>query len=175
MRSSNPSRNAHERNKQLPRERSRHGESTIIANLILFIAVMGMASATVFVFKSMMDESTSAAAEEKDRTVGVMRTDFVIPSATYSAGQILIYAKNTGRQSFDPEDMDIYIDGLRIPRNSSNRTIAVVPDTDLYNIGTWDNGEDLEIVVFNTYSVPATHSVALYAPNGVKTENVFSS
>lgn len=172
MRSNNTSRHAH--GSSILRN-TRRGESTIIANLILFIAVMSMAGATVVVFKNMMEQGTTAATEEKDRSVGVMRTDFVIPSATYSAGTVTAYVKNTGRQSFDPEDMDVYLDGVRIPRDPSNRTVSVTSDSDTYNAGVWDNGEDLEFLIAYTYVAPASHTITVYSPNGVRSEGIFSS
>lgn len=155
--------------------RKRRGESTIIANLILFISVMGMAATVVAVFKTMLDDSTSAAAREKQRAVNVMQTSFTIPSASYSAGTVFVYVKNTGDASFDPDDMDIYLDGIRIPRNATNRTVQVTADTDLSDVGTWDPGEELEFNVFITYPVPASHDVTVYSSNGVSAENIFSS
>jgi archaellum component FlaG (FlaF/FlaG flagellin family) len=155
--------------------RSRKGESTIIASLILFVAVMGMAGATVFVFKSMADENTQAANAESDRTVNVMKTSFTVSSASYDNGVVYVYVKNTGKAQFDPDDLDIYIDGMRIPRTTANRTVGVSSDTDLINTGVWDETEELEFNVFRTYSVPETHTVYVYTPNGVKAERVFSS
>ena len=172
MRRNNPSRHAHGSNIL---RTSRRGESTIIANLILFIAVMGMAGATVVVFKNMMEQGTTAAVEEKDRSVGVMRTDFTIPSATYSAGTVTAYVKNTGRQAFDPEDIDVYLDGIRIPRDPSNRTVSVTSDSDTYNSGIWDEGEDLEFAITYTYATSTSHTISVYTPNGVKAESIFSS
>ncbi len=154
---------------------NRRAESTIIANLILFVAVMGMASAAVFVFKTMADESTNAAAEESDRAVNMMRTSFTITSATYSAGTVYVYVKNTGKAQFDPEEMDIYLDGIRIPRDVSNRTVEVSADTDSINTGVWDETEELEFNVFMTYAVPASHTVRVTTANGVKAESLFSS
>jgi archaellum component FlaG (FlaF/FlaG flagellin family) len=162
-------------------QRTKRGESTIIANLIIFIAVMGMAGATVFVFKSMVDESQGAVVEEKDRTVSVMRTSFVITSAAYvdnsapNTDTIYVYVKNTGREQFDPDDLDLYIDDLRIPRNATNRTVQVTPDTDTANIGTWDEAEEVEFNIYINYTVPATHTVAVYTPTGVKADSTFSS
>lgn len=157
-------------------QQNKRGESTIIANLIIFVAVMGMAAATVFVFKSLIDDSTNAAADENKRTVDVLKTDFTIAAASYDGGStVYVYVKNTGKAAFDPDDMDIYIDDIRIPRNASNRTVEVTSDTDTFNIGTWDEAEELEFNVFTAYSIPATHTVAVWAPNGVKAEGSFSS
>lgn len=158
------------------RTQNKRGESTIIANLIIFVAVMGMAAATVFVFKTLIDDSTNAAASENKRTVEVLKTDFTIAAASYDgAGTVYVYVKNTGKAAFDPDDMDIYIDDMRVPRNASNRTVGVTVDTDTLNFGTWDEAEELEFNVFLTYSVPETHSVAVWAPNGIKAEGEFAS
>jgi archaellum component FlaG (FlaF/FlaG flagellin family) len=162
---------------------SRRGESTIIANLIIFIAVMGMAGATVFVFKSMIDENTSAAAEEKDRSVSVMRTSFTITSAAYvdnNAGPggtdiVYVYVKNTGKEQFDPDDIDVYIDDIRITREALSRTVQVTSDTDNVNVGIWDEAEELEFNIYQNYTAPETHTVAVYTSNGVKADSAFSS
>jgi archaellum component FlaG (FlaF/FlaG flagellin family) len=154
---------------------NKRGESTIIANLILFVAVMGMAGASVFVFKSMIDENTNAAATESDRTVSVMQTSFTITSAAYSSSTIYVYVKNTGKAQFDPADLDIYIDDIRVPRDTDNRTVNVSTDTDTVNTGIWDEAEEVEFQVFQTYAVPETHTVRVYTPNGVKAEGIFSS
>lgn len=157
------------------KKRTRRGESTIIANLILFVAVMGMASATVFVFKALAEENINAAADEKNRAVNVMQTSFSLTSAAYDAGTLYVYAKNTGKAQFDPDELDIYLDGIRIPRNDTNRTVTVTVDTDTINTGTWDETEEVEFNVFITYAVPQTHTVKIYTPNGVSAESTFSS
>ncbi len=136
---------------------------------------MGMAAAVVAIFKTMLDETANAASQDKQRTVSVMATDFSIPSVTYTSGTIIAYVKNTGTASFDPGDMDVYVDGLRIPRSNNNRTVNVTSDTDLSSIGTWDGGEELEFTIIKTYSIPASHTISVHAPNGVSAESVFSS
>ena len=151
------------------------GESTIIANLILFVAVMGMAGATVFVFKTIMDSSTSAASDESSRTTDIVQTDFAITSTQYVSGTVYVYVKNIGRTSIDPNTMDVYIDGIRIPRNGTSRTVQVDSDTDTVNPGIWDPKEELEFDVFENYSVPETHTVQVYASNGVNADGSFSS
>lgn len=151
------------------------GESAIIANLILFVAVMGMAAAAVMVFKNNIESNTNAAVEENARTTSILRTDFSIDAASYSAGTVYVYVKNIGKENFDPNDMDIYLDGIRIPRNNANRTVSVAADTDLINTGIWDYGESLEFNVFQTYTIPETHTVSVYTANGVKAESSFSS
>lgn len=163
------------RTKKRVRLLGKRAESTIIANLIIFVAVMGMAATTVFVFKNMIDDSSNAAAEEKDSAVSVMNTNFIISSATYNSGTVYVYVKNTGQEQFDPADLDIYLDGIRIPRDVSNRTVEVSSDTDTINTGIWDNGEEVEFDVFINYTVPQTHTVEVYTPNGVKAESMFSS
>lgn len=156
--------------------RGRKGAENVIASLILFIAVMALATTTTIVFKNYLDKSASAVSAQQQQSVDVMRTDFSITLATYNgAGSTFIYVKNTGSTRFDEGDIDVYIDGQRIPRNIANRTINVTPDTDLTNQDIWDPNEELEIVVFRTFPTSETRTVLIAAPNGVTDEEEFSS
>lgn len=156
--------------------RSRKGAENVVASLILFIAVMALATATTIVFKNYIDKSQGAVQEQQRKNVDVMKTSFSIALATYDGiNTTHIYVKNTGSTRFAEEDMDVYIDGLRIPRNTSNRTIDVTSDTDTTNANIWDPGEELEIQVFKVFSSSQTHEVLIAAPNGVTDEEEFSS
>lgn len=154
----------------------RKGAENVIAALILFIAVMALATTTTIVFKNYLDKSSNAVNEQQQRSVDVMKTSFTIASAAYDgASTTYIYAKNTGSTRFDPDDIDLYIDGVRIQRNESFRNISVATDTDTTNTGIWDPNEELEIEYYNTFSVSETHTATIILPNGVSAEEEFSS
>ncbi len=156
--------------------KGRKGAENVIASLILFIAVMALATTTTIVFKNYLDKSSSAVNQQQDKSVDIMKTDFVIALTSYDgSGTVYIYVKNTGMTKFAEEDIDVYLDGIRVPRNVTNRTIDVTPDTDTTNTDIWDPGEELEIQVFKTYPASETHEVIVAAPNGVKAEDEFSS
>ena len=155
--------------------RNRKGAENVIASLILFIAVMALATTTTIVFKNYLDRSGAAVNEQQQRSTDIMQTSFNIAIATYTDEITTIYVKNTGSTRFNPEDIDIYIDGIRIPRNSGNRTIQVTDDTDNINPGIWDPQEELEIQVFKEYTTSQTRSLLISTPNGVTAKTEFST
>jgi len=155
---------------------NRKAAENVVASLILFIAVMALATATTVVFKNYLDKSSSAVNEQQSRSVDVMRTNFFIPIVTYDGVDTTrAYVKNTGSTRFDPQDMDVYIDGIRVPRDPANRNVTVVSDTDTINTGIWDPGEELEIEIYQTFGNSQTRTLLVTAPNGVSAREEFSS
>ena len=154
---------------------SKRAEGAIIANLIIFVGVMALSAAAIALFKTLYDTNANEVTAASTRTSSVLKTDFAISSVAYSSGTIYVYAKNTGTKQFDPDDLDIYIDEMRIPRNVTNRTVTVTTDTDTINAGIWDQKEEVEFNVYHTYSTPETHTVRIATPNGVSVEGDFSS
>ena len=156
--------------------RGRKAAENVISSLILFIAVMALATTTTIVFKNYLDKSSNAVNEQQTRSVDVMKTGMTIASAAYDGtGTTYIYVKNTGSTRFAENDIDIYLNGLRIPRNETNRTITVTPDTDTKNPSIWDPGEELEIKLYNAFTTASTHTILVATPNGVTTTQEFSS
>lgn len=156
--------------------RGKKGAENVIASLILFIAVMGLATTTTIIFKNNMDSSANAVAEQQQRSTDVLKTAFVIALATYDdVNTTYVYVKNTGSTRFYPIDIDVYLDGVRVPRSDANRTINVTADTDSVNVGIWDPDEELEIQVFETFAASETHEIVVAASNGVKVKEEFSS
>ena len=155
--------------------RNKKGAENVIASLILFIAVMALATTTTVVFKNYLDRSGAAVNEQQQKSVDIMKTSFNIAIATYTDATTTTYVKNTGSTRFDPEDIDIYIDGIRIPRNSGNRSIQVTPDTDTTNPGIWDPQEELEIQIFKEFPNSQTRTLLISTPNGVTAQTEFST
>lgn len=154
---------------------NKKGAENVVASLILFIAVMALATTTTIVFKNYMDRSGSAVAEQQTRNTDIIQTNFRIAIATYNEQTTTAYVKNTGSTRFEPEDIDLYIDGIRIPRNESNRSISVTTDTDTTNTGIWDPQEELEIQIFKEYTNSQTRTLIVSVPNGVQAKTEFST
>lgn len=155
--------------------RNKKGAENVIASLILFIAVMALATTTTVVFKNYLDRSGAAVNEQQQKSVDIMKTSFNIAIATYNDATTTTYVKNTGSTRFDPQDIDIYIDGIRVPRNSGNRSIQVTSDTDTTNTGIWDPQEELEIEIYKEYTTSQTRTLLITTPNGVTTQTEFST
>ena len=80
---------------------------------------------------------------------------------------------NTGSTVLDLDKIDVYIDGFFIPRDSANRTIRVLPSTEVRDTGLWNPSEVLEVRVFK-YLDNTTHTFALTSQYGNKVESKIS-
>lgn len=141
----------------------------------MFIAVMGMATGMITVFKNYVDESSGAMTAQWNTMSETLKTDITITSASWdnSSNTTTVYVLNTGKTTLDPEKTDIYLDGLFIPRTSSNRTIGVENSTDARNKGLWDPKEVLRVQVFRHLS-SGIHTVDVATQFGVTDSETLS-
>ncbi len=151
------------------------GAENVIASLILFIAVMSLATTATILFKNYTDSSATAVQQQQQRSIDLMNTRISFSLVTYDQGSIIAYLRNTGSTRFDPQTIDVYVDGIRIPRNQGNRTITVLEDTDHINPGIWDPREEVELVVFRTFNTSQTRTLTISTENGYTISEVFSS
>ncbi|MFT4250600.1 MAG: hypothetical protein ACMXYD_04535 [Candidatus Woesearchaeota archaeon] len=155
--------------------KNKKGAENVIASLILFIAVMALATTATILFKNHLDTSGAAITQQQSRSTDLIGTNFDIILASYNTGTITAYVKNTGTTRFYPEEIDLYINNQRIPRNPANRTITIVEDTNTINPDVWDPGEELEIEIYKTFSTSQTHTLRVTTPNSASTTEEFSS
>jgi len=99
------------------------GASTIITHLILFIAVLGIASGLLIVIKNYADQTEGTFTQKSDEYNKVIQTNIKIEVISYknATNTTWVYIRNTGKTSMKPSNIDIYIDGMRFPRNASSR------------------------------------------------------
>ncbi len=85
--------------------------------------------------------------ELRDLTIGIMR----------KSGEAFLQVENTGKDKLEPEQTDIYVDGIRLNRSEANRVfkLEVISDPQL-----WNPGEDLNITVFTNVTGPTTITIA---------------
>jgi archaellum component FlaF (FlaF/FlaG flagellin family) len=152
------------------------GMSTIITHVILFIAVISIASGLLIGIKNFADQSESAFNTKKDEFNQQIGTDITIEVIHYNnqTDQTSIFVKNTGLTIMKPSQIDVYIDGLRIPRNDTNRSIAVLSDTDTVDIGFWNPKEELKIVVNLALNENKSHDVIVTTPYETSDTETFS-
>ncbi|MBN2567599.1 hypothetical protein JXB02_05975 [Candidatus Woesearchaeota archaeon] len=151
------------------------GFSSVTAHLIMFIAVMGLATGLVATFKNYVDSNNDAMSAQWTYMSNNIKTDITISNSGYDnvTNLTTVYAQNTGKTQLDPDYVDVYIDDLFIPRDTSNRTIQIVPSTDTSNPGVWDPKEILEIVV-NGSLADGSHTVDVATQYGVADTDTFS-
>jgi archaellum component FlaF (FlaF/FlaG flagellin family) len=152
------------------------GSSTVITHVILFIAVLSIASGLLIAIKNYADEAEGTFNEKSNEYQNQIKTNLDIDVVDYNnvTNTTTIYVRNTGRTILKPSTMDVYIDGIRIPRNASNRTIGVTSDTDSVNSGNWDPKEILQICVFMYLNSSITHEVIVSTPYAVRETETFS-
>jgi len=152
------------------------GASTVTTHMIMFIAVLGIASGLLVTIKSYTDRAQGTIKIKSDDYDQRIRTDITIDMVSHDNETNLtwIYVRNTGHTTMKLSDIDVYIDGWRFPRDASNRTIEVTSDTDNVNIGLWDAKEQLLIKADLWLNNTVTHETIVVTPYGVRDSESFS-
>jgi len=152
------------------------GFSTVTTHVILFIAAISIATGLLFGMKNFSDNAESTFKMKSDEYNNKIKTGIRIEVISHNnwTNTTNIYVKNTGQTKLDPAKFDIYIDGVRIPRNASNRTIEVIPDTDNVNIGILDPKEAVHIQVFGYLNKDITHEVTVTTQYETRDSDFFS-
>lgn len=152
------------------------GFGSIVSQIIMFIAVISLATGVVVVFKTYVDESNSAMTEQWKGMSNNLKTDIDITSANYNSTTNLttIYVMNKGKTMLSLTYMDVYLDNMFVPRSTSNRSMAIESSTDVRNVGVFDPTEIMKIEV--NYSLNSgTHLVDVTTEYGVKDTFSFTS
>jgi archaellum component FlaF (FlaF/FlaG flagellin family) len=152
------------------------GSSTVITHIILFIAVLSIASGLLVVIKNYADQTEGTFVTKSDEYNKQIKTNIHIEVVHFdnNTNTTWIYVRNTGQTVMDPVQVDVYIDGFRFPRNDSNRTISVSSDTELTNAGLWDPREQILIKAFRSLDSAISHEVVVTTPYSVRDQEGFS-
>jgi archaellum component FlaG (FlaF/FlaG flagellin family) len=87
------------------------GFSTVAAQILFFIAVVGISAGLIAVFGNYLDQAKGAMTDKQQYIVGQLRTDIVISNIDNSSGHLTIYAKNVGKEQMKTDCMNLYVDG----------------------------------------------------------------
>lgn len=147
------------------------GADTIIANLIFFIAVMGMSVAVVIFLTNYVTETTSAAGVRQKNMVDQLQTDIDISVINASAENSQVYVKNIGKTDLRTDCIDVYIDKNR----QANTSFQVLdPDTGS-GVSIWLPMKTVMInVTHAALSADKTHEVQVFTCNSVGDSYLFS-
>jgi archaellum component FlaF (FlaF/FlaG flagellin family) len=152
------------------------GFSTVTTHVILFVAAIGIATGLLFGIKNFSDNAESTFKMKSDDYSNKIKTSIQIEVVHYDnvTNTTSIYVKNTGQTMLKPEQIDVYIDGVRLSRNDGNRTIEIMSDTDSINAGIFDPKEEILILVPGSLDVNKTHEVIITTQYETKDTEVFS-
>ena len=153
------------------------GFGNVASALILVIAAMTITTGVVVSFKDYYDKTTSSVALTQAKVTQELKTDIAIEIVSFdnTTNTTKIYVKNSGNEKLDIDKVDIYINKNYIPRNSTNRSIEILEDTNIIDDTLWDPKEQVLIQIFN-YSLSTTqlHEVTVTTQYGVKDLEEFS-
>jgi archaellum component FlaG (FlaF/FlaG flagellin family) len=150
------------------------GFSESASQIIMFIAVVTIAGALVFIFNQQITESAGAVSARQDYLNNQLRTAVAIESAKYDAGQITAYVKNVGESSVYPNRTMVYIDKERIIFDE-NLSFSVEADTERKNTGIFDPEEVMKITINKTLVADETHELLIVSQYNARDAYEFSS
>ncbi len=150
--------------------------SGIISTMIMFVAIISLTVGAVSVFKNVIDDTSTSMKIQGDAVSNSIKTDLTIESVVYSnvTDITTIGVRNSGRTKLDIDLIDMYLDGIYIPRDILNRTIAIESSTDVRNPGIWDNDEIVQIQIFKVLQ-DGDHVLAISTQYSYYVEDVFAS
>lgn len=152
------------------------GFGAIVANLIMFISVLIVATGVVSVIQNTVDDSTTSMRIESDRLSKEIQTHIEIIGTNYDndTETLTVTALNTGKTILKTELINVFVDNSLIPRNDQNRTIRVEPTTEIKNPGLLDPNEVLEVQVFTVLDNESDHTITLADQYGTREDELFS-
>ncbi|MGM5482027.1 MAG: hypothetical protein ACQESF_01055 [Nanobdellota archaeon] len=150
------------------------GFSSIGSFIIMFFAIIVMIS-SAFMIYSMTIESSVTLTQQQIRQEKISETSIQIQNVTAdkipSPDRTTLKIINDGNRRLDINDIDVYFDGIFIPRNSQNRTIGF-KSPNVINPLHWDPDEILEINISKNFE-NGTHQVVITTEFGKSDKSIF--
>jgi archaellum component FlaF (FlaF/FlaG flagellin family) len=122
------------------------GFASIGAFIMLFFSLIIVISAFAMI-QGRMVESTQLTIQTQQERLEQSKTEMEVVSISYDAlptpDNTTIVLNNTGQNKIELAYLDVFIDNVRLPRDSQNRTLELVGNA--ANPLHWDPGEGLRI------------------------------
>ncbi len=150
------------------------GFDSIAANLIMFIAVITVASFIVGLFNTYIQETSATLTLKKNKILEKVETDFDIINIDFNStlNRTVAYALNTGSRELKPEELFVFIDGSLVEK--ANYNITLDSDSNIENPSLWDPKEILIINISMYLDNTTRHKLKLVYSNGVSAEEMFN-
>ncbi len=150
------------------------GFSNISSHLIIFIAVLVAASTVSVMLKHIVDSTGNSVANQQSRLVEQLDTDISIDAVHYdnTSNTISVYVRNIGSTRMKTDQIDLYINNIRISRD--NMTVEVLNDTEIVNPGIWDPKELIYITANVEVSSGSVNQATVQTYNSMKDSAEFS-
>ena len=86
------------------------GFSTAAAEIIFFIAVVGISAGVISVFSNYVAQASSAVTDKQQYITSQLRTDIVITNIDNSTGHLHVFVKNVGNEQLSTDCIELYVD-----------------------------------------------------------------
>ena len=86
------------------------GFSTAAAEIIFFIAVVGISAGIISVFSNYVAQASNAVTDKQQYITSQLRTDIVITNIDNSSGHLHIFLKNVGNEQLGTDCIELYVD-----------------------------------------------------------------
>lgn len=149
------------------------GFSNVATTIIMFIAVMLLATGVIITMRTDIERTQNSMRVQGELLNNQIQTNIEITNTNYTAGTTTLYIINNGKTILKLDRIDVYLDGEFVPRNDTNRSIAIEPSTDSKNPGLWDPNEIVAIEVYKALSA-GEHTIAVTTQYANKDEELFS-
>jgi len=128
------------------------GFSSIGGFIIMFFALVFIISTFILIQGRMIDSTNLTFSIQKEKMETEMATDISIINISWDNSTVpattTVYVENTGSVKLDPNQIDIFIDEIKIPRAEVNRTLGFTADSMTINPLHWDPTEVIRIDAF---------------------------
>lgn len=139
------------------------GFGTVAAELIFLIVIVIAAVMIAGVFKTSIDNFSSASSGATKRSQERLATEITITAVSATTTDVNVSVRNIGESTLDVNLVDAVIDGRFFDSNNSIETA-----TDLKNPGLWDPEERILVQIHNLSLVSATtYEVQIETQNGI--------
>ena len=149
------------------------GFGQLVFGIILASAVIIGMFTMNSIYQSKVESIKTSLSEQKAILDQQLKGTINITNITLIDGnpdKTIIVVENTGKLNLDYAYLDVYIDEIFIPRIAVNRTIEIIPSTDIDDIGIWNPREKINITVFGNIDVG--YHTALISTEFGNTDNI---
>jgi len=148
------------------------GFGEVASQVIMFIAIVTISLAFVFMLNDMNQSTQSALSSKQKIENDKLMTELSFDLVDYKDGKLNIFIKNIGETKIRLDTISIYLDGVFL----SNETITkeIIAETDLNDVGIFNRNEILKMNITQNLDY-GDHNVIISLSNGyVKSESFFS-
>lgn len=146
------------------------GFSSIVSQIMLVFTMIGIITLVVVTYKGYVSDTNTAIQMQEKKVQEKINTNILITNITYNNPELNITVKNIGGTILKLEDIDIFVDDIRIPRKEANRTFTLTQN--IVNKELFDPAEKLLINVTIQLGT-GYHRVEVLTQQGVRNAEIF--